>query len=79
MCSIHKGDLPVNITWYLNDVPANTVNGIVVSYVGKKMSTLSIDSVQAEHAGRYTCLVQNSAGRASFSADLHVNGRGFYL
>ncbi|KAK9880043.1 hypothetical protein WA026_008554 [Henosepilachna vigintioctopunctata] len=73
MCSIHKGDLPVNITWFLNNRTARNIAGISISRVGKKISTLSIDSVQAEHAGTYTCLVQNIAGSASYSADLHVN------
>lgn len=73
-CSVHKGDLPLNITWLHNNQTIGYKTGIMVSKVGKKISTLSIDSVQAEHSGVYTCLAANRAGDAFYSAKLHVNG-----
>lgn len=74
MCSIHKGDLPINITWYLNNQTAANIDGITISMFGNKISALRIDSVQEIHAGSYVCVAQNSAGKASYSADLNVNG-----
>lgn len=73
-CSVFKGDLPVNITWYHNNQNVHYSDGILVSNAGKKISTLSIDSVQAEHAGTYTCVAENRAGKFSYSAELLVNG-----
>lgn len=35
---------------------------------------LTIDSVTDEHSGNYTCVAQNKAGTARYSADLNVNG-----
>lgn len=41
---------------------------------GRKVITLTIDPVQSIHYGDYTCLAENVAGKASYSAKLHVNG-----
>lgn len=73
-CSIHKGDIPFEITWLHDNVTVANTDGIAVSRVNKKISTLSIDFVQAEHSGAYTCLAKNSAGTASYTAHLYVNG-----
>ncbi|XP_044270324.1 Down syndrome cell adhesion molecule-like protein Dscam2 isoform X46 [Tribolium madens] len=72
-CSVFKGDLPVNISWYHDNKMVRDSDGILVSTAGRKISTLSIDLVQAQHAGTYTCLAQNRAGTTSYSADLLVN------
>ncbi|XP_060529783.1 cell adhesion molecule Dscam2 isoform X37 [Cylas formicarius] len=73
-CSISKGDLPMTIMWRHNNISLmSDLYGVMVSRVAKKLSTLSIDSVQAEHTGTYTCVAENAAGRAMYSADLHVN------
>ncbi|XP_076265876.1 Down syndrome cell adhesion molecule 1 isoform X9 [Rhynchophorus ferrugineus] len=72
-CSVHKGDLPINISWLHNNVSIGYMEGIMISKAGKKISTVSIDSVDESHAGTYTCLAENKAGSASYSAILHVN------
>lgn len=38
------------------------------------MSILSIENVQHEHIGNYSCIAENEAGRSSHSAVLNVNG-----
>lgn len=73
-CAVHKGDLPIKIKWYHNGKPVNEDLGIVISKIGKKISTLSIEDVQAQHSGNYTCAVENSAGQAQFTAELYING-----
>ncbi|KAL3270304.1 hypothetical protein HHI36_009355 [Cryptolaemus montrouzieri] len=72
-CSVHKGDLPINITWYLNNRTTENINGIVIFRAGHKNSMLSIDSVQDYHSGTYTCVAENKAGKASYSAYLYIN------
>ncbi|KAG5890611.1 hypothetical protein JTB14_005121 [Gonioctena quinquepunctata] len=72
-CTVHKGDLPMNITWTHDNESVSYNEGIMIGNVGKKISTISIDSVQAEHSGTYTCAAQNAAGKSSYSAILHVN------
>lgn len=73
-CSVIKGDLPVNITWLLNNKTVENYDGIVVNQVNKKLSTLSIEYVTADHVGKYTCKTSNRAGVDSYSAHLRVNG-----
>ncbi|XP_044270030.1 Down syndrome cell adhesion molecule-like protein Dscam2 isoform X9 [Tribolium madens] len=72
-CSINKGDLPIDILWSHNNNTVNTDSTISVIRVNKKISTLSIESVQAEHIGEYTCIAKNLAGVTSYSTFLHVN------
>ncbi|XP_044270305.1 Down syndrome cell adhesion molecule-like protein Dscam2 isoform X44 [Tribolium madens] len=72
-CAITKGDLPINITWSLNGHPVQTIGGITVGQMGKRISTLSIDSVDAKHAGTYMCTAQNKAGTITHSSTLYVN------
>lgn len=72
-CMISKGDFPLNITWLHNNKSAEE-HGILVSKIGNKVSSLTIESVGEEHTGLYTCLVQNGAGFARYSVELHVNG-----
>lgn len=78
-CSVHKGDLPIDIEWLHNNKSVTDADGISLSRVNKKISTLSIDYVLAEHAGEYVCLAKNPAGSTSFSAFLNVNGIKHYL
>ncbi|XP_066145672.1 cell adhesion molecule Dscam1 isoform X20 [Euwallacea fornicatus] len=73
-CSIAKGDLPINVTWYHNGKRISSdEGGVVTSRVSKKLSTLSIDSVSAAHIGVYECVAENVAGKATYSAELYVN------
>lgn len=74
ICSVHKGDLPMDINWYHNNKMLTVGDGVSVLR-DKKMITLSIDSVSFEAAGNYTCLAKNRAGMASHTASLNVNGR----
>uniref|UniRef100_A0AAR5PN10 Down syndrome cell adhesion molecule-like protein Dscam2 n=1 Tax=Dendroctonus ponderosae TaxID=77166 RepID=A0AAR5PN10_DENPD len=72
-CSVHKGDIPINISWLHNNISVGYKEGVMVSNAGRKISTLSIDSVDASHSGTYTCVAENKAGKTSFSAKLNVN------
>lgn len=76
MCSILKGDSPIEIRWSQNGDPITraTHPDITVTKTGKKTSVLIIDSVTAHHAGEYTCVASNLVGSVSRSAVLSVNG-----
>jgi len=41
---------------------------------GKRNSVLSIDSVQARHAGKYSCRAKNHAAAVNYTTSLIVNG-----
>lgn len=66
--------MPFNVSWWLNGRPVDYFEGISVNMVNKKLSTLSIDSVNAIHSGEYACKVENRAGQAEYKAYLRVNG-----
>ena len=74
MCSINKGDYPIKIIWTHNGLPVDSKQDVSVSRTTRRIATLSIDSVQAEHAGEYSCIAKNKAGVANYSAVLNVNG-----
>lgn len=74
MCSVHKGDLPINITWLHNNKSLEYDFGISIVKNGKKVTSLTIDSVGEEHAGLYTCTAENDAGSDSYSTTLNING-----
>lgn len=73
-CTVNKGDFPIVISWTLNNRSVETIEGTTVMRTNKRISQLSIDSVQAEHAGEFTCSAKNKAGVTTYSATLHVNG-----
>lgn len=77
-CTVSKGDLPLDIVWTHNSYPISLEQGIIVSRTSKRISTLSIDDVQAGHAGHYVCSATNKAGTVTHAAILNVNGDLFF-
>ena len=73
-CAVGSGDLPLNITWKLNGKNIDLTSDVNFQKQGKRVSILTIDSVNAYHAGLYTCIATNVAGNFSHSAELIVNG-----
>ena len=73
-CAVSKGDFPITIRWSLNNKPLDNVDGITVLSTNKRVSQLTIESVQAHHSGEYKCIAKNKAGVIDFSAYLNVNG-----
>nr|XP_033326631.1 Down syndrome cell adhesion molecule-like protein Dscam2 isoform X1 [Megalopta genalis] len=82
-CAVIKGDLPLKIVWSLNGRPIEVGHAsgdhgfntpdIVVIRGSKRISTLTIDSVAARHAGEYKCTATNAAGSTSHTSVLSVN------
>nr|XP_017031937.1 Down syndrome cell adhesion molecule-like protein Dscam2 isoform X41 [Drosophila kikkawai] len=72
-CTILGGDLPINVTWLLNNATIDSFHDISFSRIGKRINVLSIESVSAHHAGFYSCHAQNKAGVTAHTAQLIVN------
>lgn len=72
-CLVPKGDFPIKITWILNGKSVIDLVGVSVLNTNRRSSQLSIDSVQAHHAGEYVCNATNPAGGTSYAATLNVN------
>lgn len=76
-CTITKGDIPVDINWFLNGKSIENRNEIFVTKLGKRVSSLRIDAISAEHSGEYTCRATNMAGSVNYTTNLAVNGTNF--
>lgn len=72
-CIASKGDVPIGLTFYHNEIPVIDDNGITITK-SAKIAMLSIESLRAEHRGNYTCKASNRAGQVQFSAELNING-----
>lgn len=64
----------MHFEWFLNSNPIYDMDGIMIGRFGKKNSILNIDSVQAEHSGKYTCKATNIVGSAYYTTKLAVKG-----
>lgn len=73
-CTISKGDLPVDINWLFNGYNLNDYLVATTSKIGKKVSVLTIDSVNGHNAGNYTCIAKNAARETEYTSTLIVNG-----
>lgn len=73
-CAVTEGDPPLKLRWTLNNHSISPHSGVAILDLGGRGAILSIGSVQATHAGTYTCIAENLAGRHELSADLIVNG-----
>ncbi len=74
VCTVVKGDPPFTFTWSMHGDIVHTEPGLSTNQIGGRTSMLSINSIGHRHSGKYTCTVSNSAGQASESTELKVNG-----
>jgi hypothetical protein len=73
-CVVMSGDEPLSLSWTFHGDQVGPETGIATSNLGPRMSILMINSVKREHKGKYTCQAKNTAGTASYTAELKVNG-----
>ena len=71
-CTVSKGDLPLNISWFFNGQLISKKESILRS--SQRISIMSIEDVQYRHAGLYTCQVSNLAATSNMSTQLRING-----
>lgn len=69
-----EGDLPISIKWIFNGEEVQSDNDISISKIGKRNSVLTIEPVDAKHAGNYTCFARNDVGYTEYSSELSVIG-----
>uniref|UniRef100_T1HSN2 Ig-like domain-containing protein n=1 Tax=Rhodnius prolixus TaxID=13249 RepID=T1HSN2_RHOPR len=73
-CFVAKGELPLKIYWNFHGEELSSHMGMSTTRIGDRTSLLTIESLMAAHSGNYTCTAENSAGSASFTANLLVSG-----
>lgn len=72
---VMKGDIPLTITWSLNGAPIiNDENGMSVVRMSPRLSSLSIEAINAVHRGVFKCIASNVGGESEYSTELKVNG-----
>lgn len=76
-CLVPSGDLPIEFKWLFNGKPLISYDSVSTTKMGKRRSVLTIESVNGNHAGNYTCQVSNIAEIVNFTANLIVNGLFF--
>lgn len=64
----------MSVQWKLNGVEIPAYLEVSTSKIGKRINVLSIESVKADHRGNYSCVAENQAGTAEFTAPLVVIG-----
>lgn len=73
-CIVPNGDLPISISWKVNEDPVENHPDISLSKVGRRGSALTIESISYSLTGNFTCLAVNSAGISQYTTLLQVNG-----
>jgi Immunoglobulin I-set domain len=73
-CTVTKGDSPISVSWFFNGTELKNSDDVMISKAGKKVISLTIESVRASHMGEYTCVAKNAAGATNFTTALHING-----
>lgn len=74
-CTVHQGDLPLNLTWLKDgDLVHRGSGGAVVTPFNAYSTILTVNNVSRSDTGDYTCVAANPVHSATFTAHLTVNG-----
>ena len=74
-CSVQDGTPPFFFEWSKNGKGIRTGSGVKWEIENnKKLSTLTIDRIDKEDAGNYSCMVKNVYGSDSIHVNLTVKG-----
>lgn len=71
-CTVHQGDLPLNLTWLKDWEPLPS--HVRVTNFNTYSSIVTMNNVQRGDSGNYTCLARNSARTSSYTALLAISG-----
>lgn len=73
-CTVSHGDLPISFEWSFNKNVISPRNHAYSISNSKRSSVFAIDAVSGDHAGNYSCIAGNRAGKVEYSATLVVDG-----
>ncbi|XP_025417900.1 Down syndrome cell adhesion molecule-like protein Dscam2 isoform X2 [Sipha flava] len=73
-CTVHQGDLPLNLTWLKDgDLVHHGSGGAVTTPFNAYSTILTVNNVSRSDTGDYTCVAANPVHSAMFTAHLTVN------
>ncbi|XP_075217809.1 cell adhesion molecule Dscam1-like [Lycorma delicatula] len=73
-CNVHRGDLPLNLTWLKDGAPLISMPGVIdIIRFDLYSSILKISSVGRSDSGNYTCVASNPARIVTHTAVLSVS------
>lgn len=77
LCSVSKGDMPLEIKWYKDGkhIKVPDFPGINVIHVSQFSTSLVFESLRPEHRGNYSCEATNGAGSVSYNSSMTVHGK----
>ena len=83
-CAVTKGDLPLTMSWVVDQRPVAAAAGAVAAspagahvktlQINAFTSILSIDSLQLPNSGNYSCVVRNAAAMVTQSQLVLIRG-----
>ncbi|KAI1289731.1 Down syndrome cell adhesion molecule-like protein Dscam2 [Halotydeus destructor] len=75
LCSVSRGDMPLQIRWYKDGeeirIPNFAATGIM--HVSPFSSNLIFESLRSDHKGNYTCEVTNGVGSVSYTGQMVIH------
>ncbi|XP_050054040.1 cell adhesion molecule Dscam2 isoform X10 [Aphis gossypii] len=72
-CTVSSGDIPIEFAWTFNGKSTSDLANVFVSKNGRRVSSLTVESLTEKNVGNYSCLARNLAGETGHTASLYVN------
>ena len=74
-CTVARGDSPLTLMWMKDGEPIPRENSYKVLNFDEFNSMLTLESLNLEHIGNYSCRASNLAGSSTVATQLNVYGK----
>lgn len=74
-CTILSGSTPIKFEWFKNGHLLTSNNRLTIRKIHEESSDLIVNSLQAQDAGVYKCIVSNSKGSDFTEVNVQVKGK----
>jgi hypothetical protein len=77
-CVAEQGDPPPSLKWMKDNLVLGVTSDIKIHSIGESALVLQITQVTQSHAGNFSCLAENSAGKVIHTSELIVHGKHLF-